>query len=518
MLISLMRKNNIKTTMRNLILFLLFPLIIFGQKEIDLFKFKADYKIESITSFSDNKNHYILSYYKGDSYTKSRQAIHILILDSDYKYVTRKNIKFYSVVLDDIHILSFTKKNANSYTLRFLNKVSNSYLVCEAEFNLNDLAINNVKTIYKVPLPEKFKDKFFKILQNEGTTYFIYLLKKEKAIEVYTLEKDSYNLKTFSIHEKLFNRIKSNIKLLINSNVSNSYLDSPIGHQYHINNNNLYLITARCKTGNISVNGSCVSEDNYFPIQIIKLDLKTGKVRQKEINQSFNKNDFSIANDKLFYTFGFLDKQIHLNYLDLYDLSEKSIILNKDSFNDIEFNYTSYALNSDKIQSEKVDYKKFVNKLSKQPSLIINKVNDSIYNVKIGQIKYKAYKSFGDWLGDFALANIAGNLSLSAGDNLNVSYLSFSKSEIPKIYIAEFSLNINSKKIEKKQLNNVDFERETVLNNLKYFIKKKMISSIESSSNKDNQVYLLSNYNFRKFYIYNFKKLDSKTIDPKTKD
>lgn len=490
----------------------MFPFILFGQKEISTFEFKTDYKIEAITSFSANNNHYILSYYNGDAYTHTRQALHLLIFDNGYKLKTRKNIKFKNVVFDDIHILSFTKKDTDSFVISYLSKVSNSYLVCEAELNLSNFVITNEKIIYKVPLPKKFKDKFFKILQNDKTAYFINLLKKEKAIEVYSIGEKSFDKKTFSLDDRFFNRIIPNIKLLINSSITNNYLDSPIGHQYHINDDKLYLITARCKTGNISTNGSCVSEDVFFPIHVIKLDLKTGEVNQKEIKKSFLKTDFSITKNKLFYTFGFSDKNIYTYYLDLKDFKEKSIKLNENSFNNIAFNYTNYSLNSEKIQSEQVDYKKFVNKLSKQPSLIINQVNDSIYNIKIGQIKYKAYKSFGDWLGNFALANISLNLSNMASDKTNISYLAYFKSEIPKIYKSEFNLNINSKKIEKNKFEEMNFEREVVLNNLKYFIKKKMVSPIGSSSNENNQVYLLANSNFRKFYIYNFKKLDTPEI------
>ena len=501
--------------MKKLVLFFLFlPLIAISQKEIAAFSLDANHHIEPQLSFSFHDSHYILGGYKeiNPEGKYEIKATHILEFDKNYNYVGIRNLRFKNIESKNIYIKHIILKKDSLFTITFLNKTKESFEHTEGILNIKTLKVSDLNIKYSIPLPKKIKSDFFKLVAKNKNIYIFHLLTKNKTLKVYSLSDNSYSVKSFPLEKDYFNRLKPNFRVLVEGGISNNFLDVPNGHQYYINDNFVYLITGGCKKGIPSLNSinsatDCISSEFYSPVQIIKMNLETGQVIHKKIMTDKIEIAFSTLDNKLFYTFGNYN-HLFINILNLDDFTEQSFRINEKSFNNFNLvsQYTNYKIKATKTKTENVGFRKLYEVFKKQPSLSVKKMNDSIYNIKLGNVKYKSYKNFGDWFSTFAIATITSNLSLDADTGNYYTLLVYSKNEIPVIYHTEFSVNTSNKKIAKKNIAKTTSIRAVMLNNIGYFLKKRVVSPIETVAGKEPHIFLFRNKNnWKNFYIYNFE-------------
>jgi hypothetical protein len=127
-----------------------------------------------------------------------------------------------------------------------------------------------------------------------------------------------------------------------------------------------------------------------------------------------------------------------------------------------------------------------------------------LYDITLGSVKYKAYNSFGDWLGSFVLANFTSLMSTNVSNDQLLFSLYHFNNEIPKIYETRFKTDFNGY-LEAFPKQNISTPKEIILTNLDYFIDKRMVSPIGSLKNATNLYALYRDKkNWKNFYVVKF--------------
>jgi len=485
--------------MKYFFLFFLIPLTIFSQKEIENFKFEKFHDFESLSSFHHDNMNYVLGFLKNKDGIELE--IQLLKFDEKYKFISKEKITYTSLNPKNFIISSIDNINDGEYIINFLKKKNNSFLKCTVEFNLLERTISKPKVIYTVQLSENFNKKYYNILIDNSKVKIIYLQKKEKIIEIYSLNKNSYELKKFTIDNQFFTRLKSNVKLLINSKLTNSFLDTGLGNQFYFHKDCLYIATCKCQknaqSNNPNFNG-CLDKV-LLPIHLLEFNLKTGKNTTKELFNSLTKVDFSFSDDKFFFTYKY-NKSIMLNYIALSNFQEYPLVLKGNLLKKLDFKNINYTSNNKKVIYKKLDFKSFYKKYRQQPSLAIKKLNDSIFHISLGRVRYRYYNTE-----DFAHLNGNSYYMGSTNNSLINDYRTYDNhytlfnNVFPEVSKTEFYYNCNNLEVHKIK-NVYNPTREIILDNPLLFKGKKVISLMDST----RDVYLFRDSKKSKYYVYKF--------------
>ncbi len=504
-----MKMNNIK------FILLFFPFFLFSQREINSFTTKLEIDLEPIGTIIQKNTIYTLNYFltPNEMAKPTKRGLFFMVFDKDYNYkgtksITSENIKFENVIYSKI------QEKEHKIIYNYFTFLNNTVSKKRAFLNMETSMLEKDTLLYSFNLPENAKQKFIKFFDNGQKTYVVYLHKKDKTIDFYTLNETTYSKSEYPIKSNFFSRIKPNLQLFTNAETTNIYLDAPVRHKYYIYKDNFYFLTARCKKEGPSISsavsiGNCAGEDASLPIQVTKIDTKNNTIKEFEVkNPQFTSVDFAVRDNKLFYTFGFghPSEKIYIKQINLDNFNYVNVELDKSKLNKAPVEFINYSANTDKIKKETIPFKKLYNKIRTQPSLALIKSEDSGYNFSIGKIKYKAYNSFGDWLGAFALMNVSSFTMSNVSNGSLQGYIYYVRNEIPKIYKTDFQYNFADKTLKPtKKIMNI--ERETILNNLKYFLKKKVVHRLNINEMEKEGVYLLKHTKKKKqYYIYSFKK------------
>ena len=501
-----------KKTLFTLILFL--PQIIFSQIKDTILHFEEDYIITPQISFTNKNISYIICdrhYRSSDSYLK-KHSVNIIKFNDDYKYLGRSKVKFEKELDSEAFFSEVNPNDSDNIKVQIINKTNNSFQIVDAIFNVITDSVIDQKISHEIILEKNLNSKFVKILRYDNKLHLLYLYRKEKKLSVWILEEGKLSNKNFEIPKEYFRRLRQNFEVFVDGSNSNKELDLSIGHQYYFSDQNLFLISGDCKKEGISLksvksSGNCRSSEFYSPIHIMKFDLVNETVDYKEIKEIIRDPElnstkhlelaFTIKSGNLFYTYG-INKQIHLKIIDLSTFDVQYYYLNKKDFEskNLKAEFENYKKNPDKIQKTEITFDKLYTKFRKQPSISVQEIDSESYNITLGNIVFKEYKSFGEWISTFIISALVANLSSNFLDTSFSIQLSNFKNEIPRMYKSSF--NLKNKTITYSS--NPSHSNRFILENLDYFIDKRIISTLPGSQSK--RIFLFRHkQDWRKFYL-----------------
>jgi hypothetical protein len=496
--------------------------IVYTQTEIGRFELKSldriDWEFKPQLTFSYNNEHFVIgtSSYTGINNDRFRvtynDGLELLKFDNNYQFMGRFKLRLGKPHLRsfEITVTDFKKVKGNFEINLLINDDQNFYLF-KGKLNLETKIIEDLDEAYKIPLSIEYHKNFVKVVKKEKIYHILQLNKKTKKLHVYSLYETNFQSLEFDLEKQFFKRLKANFGVLYQIDKKKiSELDLMPGFQINVSDNAIYILTGNCvKEGaslkSLATTGNC-SSDYYFPeIHLLKINLSDKTLKTKIIGKSGSRKRiaYTILDDNLFYTYYEAQKIILITF-DIKTFKGRAIFINEHFFskNNLKAEYINYNKDSSKIRQNDIDYTKFVTKFSKAPTLAVKKIDSTNkYDISLGHVKYKAYNSFGDWLGAFALANVSANLSYNASDGHAIMSLYYFNNEIPVIHKTRFETDFSGN-TNGLSLNDKSSQKEIILKNLDYFLDKKMVSPIGNLNNSENRYVLLRKENkWKDFYI-----------------
>lgn len=494
-----------------------------AQKQISQFKIDKrpglNWQFGPQRSLEIAGNYYIIgsSQYKYESASgRLKDGLAIMQFDDKYNFTEKYTLDLGLPKLKNFNPLVIQLNEADPtdiLRMKLLLHDNLNFFVYEGILNIKNKLIENIKKIYDIPLKNEYNEKYVKIINNDEDYVILELDKKNKKLFVYALKDEVYVTMPFDIEDKLFKRLKANFALFQQMSEERiNELDLTPGFQIHFNNHNIHILSGDCiKEGpslmSLATVGNCSSDYYFSDLHLISIDLESRTLNSKIIGDEFirKRMGYTILDNELIYTY-YQAPNIFLNALDLDSFKSKIISVNEGVLNteQIKTYYTNYKKKSAETEKEEIDFSKFTAKFSKAPSLAIRKKDSLNYDITLGHVKYKAYNSFGDWLGAFAMANISSFASINASNNRLCVAVYYFNNEIPKIHKVRFITDLNE---SLKPLNDdEDLKyKEVILNNLDYFFKKKMVAPIGDVDNKNNfHVLLRGKNNWNNFFVVKF--------------
>ncbi len=507
--------------MRFYVLFLLSFSFVSAQLEVNRFDINQQWKFAAQFTFSNPNGHYVLGASQSADRTTAgtyddyaHDGLTLLYFDNEYSFVKKRKLALSEAHLGgfELEVLEMIEIDSNSYALKMLGHDDAAFYVLDGTLNLETSSIDAIETRYNIPLADEYKARFVQIGNHEDDYHIMQLVKDTKTLHVYSLDEEGYREASFPLEKEYYKRLRPNFSVLqqMDSNAQ-SELDLTPGHQFYVTENHIYILTGDCvKEGpslmSLATAGNCATSAYFFSdLHLLNLDLKEKSMDAQIIDPTGNRTKmaFSIVDDHLFYTIANKNRII-VTKMNLADNKKENLIINEEKLmrNNIDPVYTNYFKDASKIKREIIDFKKLYAKFKKSPALAVEKVGNEQYALQLGNVKYKAYNSFGDWLGAFAMATISATATANATGGNGYFFVTYFKNEIPKIYKASLQTDFDEKIVTYDS--ETATEKDVILQNLDYFIKKRFVSPLGTING--SKVALFTNTkNFRRFYVVNLE-------------
>lgn len=507
--------------MRLLLCFFLSVFVMSAQEKISEFSLEKlnnlEWKFTPQSTFSKNNKHYILGtskYYLDTSdgqRSNYNDSFHLFCFDENY--VFEKKIK---IVLSKLYLTTFNTKvldfNTDTNKLRLLLYKDDTYYVFDSVLNLEKATLENMQELYKIELKTPYKKDYIKIVSNGKNYCILQFNRKEKTIHLYELLENEVEATTFTLEKEIFKRLRRNFGLLQQIPKERvAELDLTPGFQIHYNNDFIYLILGDCVSEGWSVSalstvGNCSSDYYFAELHVLKIDTKKNTLEANIIGEDLGKEvmTYTVIDDDLFYAF-YKSSLFRIYKVNMHSFEKKTSLLAKElaETKGLKVFYNTYSKKSKNNKKKEVDFEKFAFKFNFKPSIAIKK-SDSLYDITLGNVKYRAYNSFADWLGSFAVANFTAIASSQLSNNELMATMFYFNNEIPKIYETRFKTDFKGNIVAFPQ-QNITESKKIILNNLKYFLKKRMVSPIGDIEN-GKEIYVLyrDKRNWRNFDVVKF--------------